>query len=281
MIGGTDQSANSGFLHAEFFEKFFCFIRGEIDEVALDLGADNHGFAGEMCFDVFADLQDKRILISGLEVRLFDITGKDGGLVREQIKMAGNGFFLWSEGGSDGGLSGVEAGLQFGQDGVLGEGFLVTALGILGDAGSLFLNGFEVCEHEFSVDRLDIADRFDVAGDVMNIRILETTDDLDNSVHLANMCEKLVPQTFSGTGTFNKAGNIDEFNRRRNDDGGFGDVFEDLEARVRPGDNADVRIDGAEGIVCRFRLARARNGVEQGGFSNVRQTNNASFQHKG
>ena len=51
------------------------------------------------------------------------------------------------------------------------------------------------------------------------------------------------------------------------------------EARVRHGDHADVGVDGAERIVRRFRLAGARDRVEQGGLADVGETDDSGSKH--
>ncbi len=60
------------------------------------------------------------------------------------------------------------------------------------------------------------------------------------------------------------------------------EIFErTAEAVVGDHDDTDVRIDGAEGIVRRFRLAGAGDGVEEGGFSDVREAYDSGFEHCG
>ena len=49
--------------------------------------------------------------------------------------------------------------------------------------------------------------------------------------------------------------------------------------RVGHGDDADVGVDGAERIVRRLRLARAGDGVEQGGLADVGQTDDSGSEH--
>ena len=91
--------------------------------------------------------------------------------------------------------------------------------------------------------------------------------------------EEFVAEAFALRRALDEAGDVHEFNRRRDDDVGFGDFCEQLEPRVRHGDDADVRVNGAEGIIRRLGLARARDGVEQGGFAHVGQSDDSSFEH--
>src|SRR5215510_10138901 len=52
-----------------------------------------------------------------------------------------------------------------------------------------------------------------------------------------------------------------------------------FQARIRHCQNADVRVDGAEGIIFRRRLVRARNGVKKRRFADVWKTNNSCAEH--
>jgi hypothetical protein len=65
-----------------------------------------------------------------------------------------------------------------------------------------FLQGCQIGEHQLGVDHLDIANRVDYSADVVNIATLKATHNLDDCVHLANVAQKLIPQTFTGTGAF-------------------------------------------------------------------------------
>ena len=53
-----------------------------------------------------------------------------------------------------------------------------------------------------------------------------------------------------------------------------------FEPRVGHGHDAEVRIDRAEGIIRRLRLAGAGDGVEESRFADVRQTDDSGAEHK-
>ena len=55
----------------------------------------------------------------------------------------------------------------------------------------------------------------------------------------------------------------------------LGDLGELRQARVGHTDDAEVGLDGAEGVILRRRLVRAGDGVEERGFPDVRQTDDA------
>ena len=98
----------------------------------------------------------------------------------------------------------------------------------------------------------------------MDIRIFKAADDLDDGIHFANVGEELVAETFPGAGAFYEAGDVHEFNGGGNRDLGFGDAFQHGQTGIGNGHDADIGVDGAEGIVGGHRLAGAGDGVEQG-----------------
>ncbi len=93
------------------------------------------------------------------------------------------------------------------------------------------------------------------------------------------MCEERVPEALALTGAFHEAGDIHELDRGRDHHAGLGDPLQDRQPRVGHGDDADVGINGAEGIVGRFRVPGARDGVEQRGLSYVGETDDSGSEH--
>ncbi len=68
---------------------------------------------------------------------------------------------------------------------------------------------------------------------------------------------------------------VDELDRRGDELGRTAHLAEHLEPFVRHGHDADVRIDRAKGVVRRLRLAGAGDGVEEGGFAHVGESDDA------
>ena len=98
----------------------------------------------------------------------------------------------------------------------------------------------------------------------MDVGVVKAAHDLHDGVHFADVREKFISQTFALARAFDEAGDVHKFNRRRNDDAGFGDALQHIHAFIGHRDDADVRVNGAERIVRGLGLARARDGVEQG-----------------
>jgi hypothetical protein len=91
--------------------------------------------------------------------------------------------------------------------------------------------------------------------------------------------KELIPKPFTCAGAFDKAGNIDEFDRGWDNFFGMGNLRDFFQTRIRHSHNADVWIDGAKGIIFRWRLMRPRNGVKKRRLSDVWKTNNSRAEH--
>ena len=117
------------------------------------------------------------------------------------------------------------------------------------------------------------------AGDVDDVGVFKAADDMHDGVHLADVGEKFVAQTFAVRRAFDEAGDVHEFNRRWNQRADPGDFGERFEARFRHGDDAEVRLDGAKGVIRRLGLVSARDGVKQRGFAHVGQPDDTGFEH--
>src|SRR5690348_3540424 len=115
---------------------------------------------------------------------------------------------------------------------------------------------------------------------MMDIGALKTAHDLHNSVDLANVTEELVAESFARARASDQSGNIDKLDRRRDDFLRMRHLCQDIEPRVGNDHNADVWVDGAEGIILCRRFVRSGDGIKKRGFPNVRQADNSSAEHK-
>ena len=149
--------------------------------------------------------------------------------------------------------------------------------GSLGEFGEMALDGGEVGQREFGVDGFDVGQRIDLAGDVDDVFVLETAHDMGDCIGLADVGEELVAQAFALGRAGHQAGDIDELHHRRHHFFRFDDGGQRREPRIRHLDDADIGLDGAERIVLR-RDAGLGQRVEQGGFADVGQADDAAFQ---
>ena len=136
------------------------------------------------------------------------------------------------------------------------------------------MNGLEVLERQFRLDRRNVREGVDPSIDVNDVFVLEAADDVGHRVRLADVAKKRVPFAFSLRRAADEAGDIDEVDGGRHHFGGGKVVDEGIEALVGDGYDTDVRFDGAECVVGRFRLL-ARERVKKRGLSDVREPDDA------
>ena len=148
-------------------------------------------------------------------------------------------------------------------------------------AGKAAFQAVEIGQHQFGLDRLDIGDRRDLAVDMGDVVVDEAAHDMGDRVAFADRGEELVAESFALGSPAHEAGDIDEGEAGRNDLLRAGDRGERLQPRVGYGDIADVRLDRAEGIIGRLRRRGLRQGIEEGRFADVRQTDDAAFETHG
>ena len=67
----------------------------------------------------------------------------------------------------------------------------------------------------------------------MDVLVLEAADDLDDGVHFADVGQELVAEAFALARALDEAGDVDELDRRRDDDVRLRDLLEDF-AAARP-----------------------------------------------
>ncbi len=138
----------------------------------------------------------------------------------------------------------------------------------------------EIGQDQLGVDDFDVAHGIDCAADVMDVAVLEAAHHLHDGVHFADVAEELVAEALARARPFHEPGDIDELDRGRNDFLRMRKLGENLEPRVGHGHDAEIRIDRAERVVRRLRLAGAGDGVEESGFANVRQPDDSGAKHK-
>ena len=131
--------------------------------------------------------------------------------------------------------------------------FLVALLGLLDEVRHASLERFQVGKHQLGLDRLRVRDRIDAAFDVGHVAALETAQDVDDRVDLANVGEELVAEALAFARAANEAGDVDELDLGLDFLGGLGDCRDLVEPLVGDSDAADIRLDRAEGIVRRLR----------------------------
>ena len=239
------------------------------------MGRDDNG-AGIFFFGDGFDFSG--VFVAGGQVVLADVHGIDDRLAGEEAEVFDGLNFVFGEVDGAGGVAFFEdgedlfEGVDFRLEVFVGFGFFAGSLDALFDLG-------EIGEGELHVDDLDVAQGIDGFVDVGDVVVVETADDVDDGVNLADVGKELVAEAFAFTGALDEPGDVDEFVSRGEDVFGAGDFGEDFQARVGNADHADVGFDGAKGEVGRLRLGIGDDGVEEGGFPDVWQSYNSGSEH--
>ena len=155
------------------------------------------------------------------------------------------------------------------------EHLLVAGLGLTDHLVQGLFHGFQICQRQFGVDHLDIRKGVDAARHVNHVVVLETAHHMTDGVGLADVGQKLVPQTLAFRSPGHQPGDVHELHAGGDYAAGFYDPRQYIKAVIRKRHDPDVGIDGTEGIVLR-RDRRLGKGVEQGGFAHVGQAHDAA-----
>ena len=111
------------------------------------------------------------------------------------------------------------------------------------------LEHLHVGHDELQVDDLDVPRRVAAALHVDDIGVVEAPHHMYDGVGAANVLQKFISQPLALAGALDEPGDVHEL------DGGGGVFFrlvklgQEVQPLVRHGHHADVRLDGAEGIV--------------------------------
>ena len=112
-----------------------------------------------------------------------------------------------------------------------------------------------------------------------HVVVFEAAHHVDDCVHLADVGQKLVAKTLSLAGPLHQPGDIDKLHPGGNDllAGAKGSQL--IEPGVWHGDHTRIRLNRAEGVVGGFGLGVGDQGIEQGRFADVWQTDDSGFKH--
>ncbi len=148
-------------------------------------------------------------------------------------------------------------------------GVLFALTGALFNRLNPAFDALEIGKQKFGHHRFRVPDGIDRALDMGDVVVVETTQHHNDGVHLADIGEKLVAQPLALGGATYQARDIDELQESRHRLGGFRDSADPLQALVRHGYPAHIRLDRAERIIRGFRRYGLRERVEKCGFSDI------------
>src|SRR5471032_1119327 len=279
FVAGADHTVQARLFQAQGLEEHvFFFAVIQLGNFGLDLVAHRHHdrafFLGDgldhveqwvVLKAVFSDVGDVHHRLGGQQVEAFDHRFFIGIHALHQAAR-------W--------LAQGEVSDQLLQQAFLNHGILVAALGVTRDFLQLFLAAVEVGEDQFQVDDLDVAFRVDAVGDVNHVLVFKAADHVGDGIGFTDVGQELVAQAFTFRRAGHQACDVDEFHGGRQDALWIDDSRQLLQARVRHGHDTAVGFDGAEGEVLR-RDTGLGQGVEQGGFADVGQADDAAIESHG
>ncbi len=274
-IGGVDQAVQAGLRQTHVLQKLVAFRGFQLGDLCFQRTTDAHNLAALFgC----ALLDSGGVRVAFLQADFVDVGNVERGLHGDQVQIACERAFLVGEVGGARGPAGIQC---FQQLGHCAE--LQLYLAVLGVAGELldllvaFGNSLQVGQHQFGVDHVDVRERIDFASHVDDLGIFEAADDVQCGVGRTNVRKELVAEAFALAGTGDQAGNVDELHGGRHDAVGLDEVDDPVETFVRHGHNADVGLNGAEGIIGRDGLHTGQR-AEDGALAHVGQTDNSAVQ---
>src|SRR5687768_16995139 len=276
VIGRVREPIEPRLGDSEGVEEILPVFRGELGELGLYLRREDDDFGLFAGGDDVAQAVHMRV--PGGQLVLRHIRRVQHRLRREEVEAAIRGTFVVARNDGAREAPGCERWLQ-----TLEQPGLESRLRVAGPGGARgavepLFDGYEVGEAELDVDDLPVADRVHRAHDVLDIVVLETANDVHDRVHLPDIREKLVPQSFALARALHEPGDVDELDRGRHGAFRLHDGGERVQPRIGDGDNAGVGFDGREGVVG-DESARRRERVEERGLSHVRKADDSESQH--
>lgn len=203
------------------------------------------------------------------EVALSNVAGKEDGFRAEEAEAFEGHPFVVGKFEGDGGFVFVEVGEEAVDQFNIFSGFLVAAAGFFDALFFLAFEGGEVGEDKFGIDDLNIAEGVNGTHVVDDVFVLKATDDVNDGVDLTDIGEEFIAKAFAFTGACDESGDIDKFDGGGDDAVGFGDFPEGFETGIGYLHDADVWVDGTEGIVGGLGFAGTGECVEKSALSDV------------
>lgn len=277
-VGALDQAVEAGLLNAELFKEHRAILAVQLGDVLLELGANRQNLRALLVGELL-DLLQIPVAVLIRKAVLVHVRGVDDGLEAQKIGGRDEFSVVGRNLERARALARVEVLGQRGKELDLVQELLV-ALGHLRRLFDAAVDHLKVGHDELQVDRLNVAEGIDgdvrarVGHDVHDVLIVEAAHDVDNGVRAADVLEELVAEARTLARALDEARDVDKF-----DDGGsllLGVVHlgELIEALIGNGHHADVRLNGAEGVVGAFR-ARVGDRVEESGLADIRQSDDS------
>ena len=124
---------------------------------------------------------------------------------------------------------------------------------LLAHLGDPSFQDLDIGKNQFQIDRLDVPERIDAAVHMHHIGVLKAAHHVNDGVHLTDVAQELVAESFSLRCSLNQTGDVHELDHSGRHLFGVVHISEKLQPLVRNGYDSHIGIDGAERIICGFR----------------------------
>ena len=272
-VGALDEPVKAALVQAQLLEEHRLVLLVQLAYLLLSPRADgqNLGVLG-----VGYGL-DRLVVGVGLEVRhavLVHIGGVNDRLETEQVNGLYKLALVLVALPAARGLAVVEVRKQALEDLGLVQGLFVPALRGLFGLVYAALHQLHVRHYQLEVDYVYVARRIGAALDVDYVLVVKAAHHVDDGVGAADVLQELVAQTLAVAGALDQAGYVDELYHRRGVLLGVVHIAQEVQPLIRHGDDAHVRLNGAERVVRALRAGICYR-VEQCALADVRQTDDS------
>ncbi len=137
--------------------------------------------------------------------------------------------------------------------------------------------GVQVRQRQLGVDNVDIVSRIHFVIHVDDVVVLKAAHNVADRFGFTDVGQELVTQAFAFGRAFHQACDIHELHGGWQNTLRFNDLRELIQTWVGHRHDTGVWLNGTEREVSRFNT-RLSERVKQGGFANVRQTNDTAFE---
>ena len=273
FVGRHNQAVQTRLGLANFGEEHFLVLVFHIGHFGLHLGADRH----HRCVlrgGVSRQAIQKRIVFKAV---FCHVGYKHRRLGRDQEKLLQQRQLFLAELNGAYGFGFIEHCLAFFKNGHQLDGLLVARARRFGHAVQGLFNSGQIGQTKFCLNHLNVRDGVNFAGHVNDVVVFKAAHHIDGGIGLADMGQKLVAQAFARAGACNQPGNVNKFN-----DGPLNFLRahnrrQQIQTGVRNFNDTHIGLNRTKRVIL-SRNSRLGQGVEQGGFSDVRQAYDAALQ---
>ena len=271
-----DQAIQPALRKAEIFKERCCLFVIELGNLLLEARRYRHHLRPRTCSILLHLLHVGILRIRCRRLILANVRDVENGLAREEIQITQDPLLLLGELHLARRPPRIERLLQALQCCVLRLCLLAPRFQQFRHLDEAFFHRLQIGKAQLCLDDVNIAQRVNAALYMRDVRALKAAHHMGDSIHLADVLEELISQPLALRGALHKACNIDKAHTGGCRLFGMIEIRQHLEARIRHGHDAHIRLNRAERIVRRL-CARLRDSVEQRAFSHIRQTDDSDF----